>query len=103
MAEGEGTLTGSRVGAYQFIELIDAGQLLLGIVGIGGALLASAAQSGVATPTRPSATLASTHVIIGPLNTPFPTATPKSTAPSAPRPTATATITPTPTDTPPTP
>src|SRR6185312_3673478 len=51
--------------------LLCAALLLLGIVGIGGALLANAAQSGVATPTRPPATLAPTHVIIGPLNTPF--------------------------------
>jgi serine/threonine-protein kinase len=91
--------------------LLCAALLLLGIVGIGGALLANAARSGVATPTRPPATLAPTHVIIGPLNTPFPTATPKPTATPRPKPTAThaptatptATITPTPTDTPTTP
>ncbi|HEX5440781.1 MAG TPA: hypothetical protein VFW76_07855, partial [Ktedonobacterales bacterium] len=87
--------------------------LLLGIVGVGGALLASAAQSGVATPIRPPATLAPTHVISGPLNTPFPTATLKPTAPPTPRPTAThaptatptatATIAPTPTESPTTP
>ena len=91
--------------------LLCAALLLLGIVGIGGALLANAAQSGVATPTRPPATLVPTHPIIGPLNTPFPTATPKPTATPRPKPTAThaptatatATITPTPTDTPTTP
>jgi hypothetical protein len=91
--------------------LLGALLLLLGIVGVGGALLANAAQSGVATPTQPPATHVPTHVIIGPLNTPFPTATPIPTATPAPRPTAThaptatatATITPTPTDTPPTP
>jgi serine/threonine protein kinase len=58
----------------------------------------------------PPATLVPTHPITGPLNTPFPTATPKPTSPPAPRPTAThvpvptatatATISPTPTDTP---
>ncbi len=69
--------------------LLAAALLLLGIVGVGGALLANAAQSGVPTPTQPPATLAPTHVIIGPLNTPFPTATPKPTSPPAPRPTAT--------------
>ena len=91
--------------------LLCAALLLLGIVGVGGALLANAAQSGVATPTRPPATLVPTHIIIGPLNTPFPTATPKPTAPPKPKPTAThtptatatATIAPTPTDTPTTP
>lgn len=69
--------------------LLCAALLLLGIVGIGGALLANAAQSGVATPTHPPATLAPTHPIIGPLNTPFPTATLKPTAPPRPKPTAT--------------
>ncbi|HKT38031.1 MAG TPA: hypothetical protein VJR48_06630, partial [Ktedonobacterales bacterium] len=88
--------------------LLGALLLLLGIVGIGGALLANAAQSGVATPTSPPATLAPTHIIIGPLNTPFPTATPKPTVTPRPKPTAThtptatptATIAPTATDTP---
>jgi serine/threonine-protein kinase len=69
--------------------LLCAALLLLGIVGVGGALLANAAQSGVATPTHPPATLAPTHIIIGPLNTPFPTATPKPTATPRPKPTAT--------------
>jgi serine/threonine-protein kinase len=69
--------------------LLCAALLLLGIVGIGGALLANAAQSGVAMPTRPPATLVPTHPIIGPLNTPFPTATPKPTAAPRPKPTAT--------------
>lgn len=79
--------------------LLGALLLLLGIVGIGGALLANAAQSGAATPTSPPATLAPTHVIIGPLNTPFPTATPKPTATPRPKPTATHTPTATPTAT----
>jgi serine/threonine-protein kinase len=69
--------------------LLCAALLLLGIVGIGGALLANAAQSGVAMPTHPPATLVPTHPIIGPLNTPFPTATPKPTAAPRPKPTAT--------------